>query len=168
MSATSRPIRANDQLAIYLRDHRAGAAGGLRLARRCRDHLHGAHRRTLGEIAAEIEEDRDHLDAWMAALGVRRSRLKEAVGVVAERLARLKLNGRVIRRTALGSVLELEALQAGVVARRGLWRSAAQLGSGPMAPGIDPVELADRVDRELERLAIVHASVARDAFDPAH
>jgi hypothetical protein len=153
-----------DQLAVYLRDHRAGAAGGLQLARRCRDHLKGPHRLALAAIVEEIEQDRDHLDAWMTALDVPRSRFKEAVGVVVERLARLKPNGRIVRRTEVGTVLELEALQAGVTARRALWRSAALLGDVPGVPGVDPVSLAERVDRELEQLADVHAAVALAAF----
>src|SRR4051812_44992722 len=98
-------------LTIYLQDHRAGAEAGVRLAQRCRDHApNPATEAVLSEIVTEIDEDRRELATTMAGLGIDPSSVKHVVGLAAERLGRLKLNGRAVRTSPLSLLVELEGL----------------------------------------------------------
>src|SRR5688572_8209024 len=109
-------------LTIYLQDHRAGAEAGVRLAHRCRDHApDDAAAAELSQVVADIEEDRQTLAAIMAGLGVDRSPVKHVAGLAAERLGRLKLNGRLVRTSPLSVVVELEGLIGAVSVKRQLW-----------------------------------------------
>lgn len=133
-------------LGIYLNDHFAGAAGGLALARR----LAHNHRDTpagapLGQVAQQTAEDRDTLRELMSALGVAVSRHKLAAAWLAEKVGRLKLNGRLLRRSPLSSVLELEAMLIGVEGKAAGWRALR-----PVASFDGRLDLA-QLDRLLER-----------------
>ena len=84
-------------LAVYLRDHFAGATAGLALVRRCRrEHAGTPLDTTLAGIEAQIDEDRRSLEDTMARLGIRPSGFKSALGSLGETVGRLKGNGRVI------------------------------------------------------------------------
>ena len=111
-------------LAIYLRDHRAGATAGLRLVRRCRDANAGSD---MGEMLSTLEQeirlDCEVLEAVMAHLGVRPSRFKAIIAGAAEVAGRLKSNGSIMRRSPSSTVVELEALAAGIITKRNLWRA---------------------------------------------
>jgi hypothetical protein len=64
-------------LAVYLRDHFAGAAAGLALAERCRrSNEDNPLEPVLAELVAEISADRDSLREIMRALGVSEDPLK--------------------------------------------------------------------------------------------
>lgn len=111
-------------LGIYLNDHLAGSAGGLALARRIAEN----HRRTTvheqtATIATDIEQDRDALLAIMRALHIRPKQVRAQVAVLAERAARLKLNGHLLTRSPLSSVLEFEGMRLGVEGKLACWRS---------------------------------------------
>ena len=120
-------------LRIYLRDHHAAAAGGVALARRA-----------LGAsdpIAAQIAEDRETLEAIMGQLGVSANPLKVGLVQILERLGRLKLNGRFLRRSPLSDVVELETLVVGVRGKEALW--TALRTAGVRLEGIDLDALVD-------------------------
>lgn len=114
-------------LGIYLNDHLAGATGGLALSRRLaaaeRDGLAGGgdDGTALDRIAAEIEQDREDLLDIMSALEVPVSRYKTLAAWLAEKVGRLKFNGRVRRRSPLSGLLELEALWLGVHGKIAGW-----------------------------------------------
>lgn len=105
----------NRFVSIYLRDHHAASAGGVALARRAlgRDH----------PLAAQIARDRKALEEVMRQLEVAPSALKVGFVRIAELLGRLKLNGRVFRRSPLSRVLELEMLVVGIRGKEALWTS---------------------------------------------
>ena len=156
---------AQELLAIYLRDHRAGAAGGVRAAERLRDAGDPALREALTALARDIAEDRDELDRIMTDLGVAPSRFKAAVAAVAAQLGRLKLNGRLVRRSPLSDVLELEALRAGVMAKRDLWLALGIVQ--PQAAELDSERLAGlarRAHDQLSRIGELHSSAAARAL----
>jgi hypothetical protein len=151
-------------LRIYLQDHYAGSAAGVRLARRCREatpelgHI-------LQEVEAEIAQDRRALEAIMSRLGVSPSRFKSTLGASAELVGRLKTNGALLRRSPSSAVVELEGLTAGVVTKRSLWRALATIGNE--RAGLDPAELEqliERATRQIERLRDAHARAAGRAF----
>jgi hypothetical protein len=70
--------------------------------------------RALEPIAADIVEDREGLLAIMKRLGVPARQYKVWTGWVMETVGRLKSNGRLVGRSPLTSVLELEFLRLGV------------------------------------------------------
>jgi hypothetical protein len=157
------PSDARRLLAGYLRDHHAGAAAGVRLAHRIAERATDpASRDALGELAAAIDEDRRRLDVIMDALGIEPSRFKDAVGAVSERLGRLKTNGTIWRRSPASDVLELEALAAGVVAKRGLWTTLATIAVAPVPVGLE--ELTARADEQLASIEKLHVAAASSAF----
>lgn len=151
-------------LRTYLRDHRAGADAGVRLASRigAPSAEDAADVRTL---AQEIRADRDRLDEIMAALDVTRSRWKAALAVVAETAGRLKTNGRIVRRSPLSAILELEALGAGVRAKHDLWATLVLIA--PSTDGLDgaqAIQLRDRASDQLERIVRLHQAAVRQTF----
>ena len=100
-------------LRIYLQDHHAASAGGLALARRA-----------LGPsdpLAQQIARDRNALERAMRQLSTPPSRMKVGMVRIAERLGRLKLNGKLLARSPLSSVVELETLVVGVRGKEALW-----------------------------------------------
>ncbi len=153
-------------LGIYLNDHLAGATAGLALVRRA----HGSNRGSdlgdvLGRLAAEIDRDREELLRVMRLLGVRPSRAKRAGALVAERLGRLKLNGRLTGYSPLSRVLELEGLTLGIQGKRLLWIHLRE--SAPVArrlEGVDLAEMAERAERQLAQLEPHRAEAVRTAF----
>jgi hypothetical protein len=65
-------------------------------------------------IADEIDEDRATLLRLMQALHIKVSHIKPALGWFAEKLGRAKLNGRVLSRSPLSNLIELEIMRLGV------------------------------------------------------
>ena len=156
-------------LGVYLRDHLAGAMAGVALARRCRRANRGGDLgETLAGIEAEIIEDRRELSEIMAHLGVRESRFKEVVGLVAEAVGRLKSNGRFLRPSPSSRVVELETLAAGVFTKRSLWLSLRAVVDDYRALDARELDrLATRAERQYERLIVEHNRAAATAFGSA-
>jgi hypothetical protein len=71
----------------------------------------------------------------MRQLEVRPSAVKVGLVRAAERLGRLKLNGRVFQRSPLSRVVELEVLVVGIRGKEALW--AALLAADLNVQGID-------------------------------
>ena len=156
----------NPYLETYLRDHRAGAAAGVRLAERLRDEGgDAALRDEMVGIARDISADRDQLEQLMVALDVRPSLVKSALADAGQHLGRLKLNGRLRGRSPLSDVLELEALSAGIAAKRDLWRALATLAPDVGAvDGSEVARLETRATEQLERVLALHRTAARHAL----
>jgi hypothetical protein len=122
------PQSRQGQLGIYLNDHLAGATGGMELARRVAGSHHDpAQRTTLQRMAADITEDRRALLDLMAALGLPVRHYKLSAAWAAEKAARLKLNGRLLSRSPLSSLEELEMLRLGVEGKAAGWRTLRAL-----------------------------------------
>lgn len=156
-------------IGIYLNDHLAGSTGGLELARRTA----GAHRgteagTTLTRLAKEIEEDRDALLEIMAALEVPVRQYKVASAWVAEKVGRLKLNGRLLDRSPLSSLVELEALRLGVEGKACLWRTLLLVAKHE--PRLDSSQLDSLLDRatlQLETVEAMRMEASAEVFIPA-
>jgi hypothetical protein len=109
-------------LAIYLNDHLAGSVAGVETARRARANNEGTEFGTpLAALCAEIESDRETLEAVMEELQVTRSRIKPAIGWVGEKFGRLKPNGQLRGYSPLSRVVELELLLLGISGKLRLW-----------------------------------------------
>ena len=151
-------------LAIYLNDHLAGATGGRELVRRAAASNRGTEYGPFLEgLAEEIEEDRRALLSIMATLGVGVDRLKVAGGWGAEKLGRLKLNGRLLGYSPLSRMVELEGLALGVTGKLGLWR-ALQAREPERAADLGLPELIARAQRQLEELERHRLRAAREAL----
>jgi hypothetical protein len=133
-------------LRIYLNDHLMGAAFGTELSRRAMGNNRGSPLGSfLERLHAEIVEDRATLERLMADLDFPIDRAKMIAASVGEKVARLKLNGRLFGYSDLSRLLELEGLYAGVDTKLRLWRTLKEL-----AP-TDPRLPADRMDVMIER-----------------
>lgn len=153
-------------LGIYLNDHLAGAVAGTGLVRR----LARAERArpggdVLARLADEIEEDRAALVDMMAALEVPVRKYKTAAAWAGERLGRLKPNGRLVSRSPLSRVVELEMMRLGVEGKAAGWRTLrvrAESDSRLAAARLDALIIRARAQiDELERLRV---RAAADAF----
>ncbi len=149
-------------LAIYLNDHLAGATGGVELIRR----IAGESRNTVVEpatrrLATEIAADREALTRIMGDLGIGIDRVRVTLGWLGEKAARLKTNGRVLTRSPLSLLLEIEAMRLGVEGKICLWGSLLTLV--PRHPELNKAELTRLRERgrhqadELESLRIALA-----------
>lgn len=139
-------------IGIYLNDHLAGATVGVELARRARGENGGTELGGfLAQLTREIEQDRDTLREVMATLGVGEDRIKQIAAWTGEKLGRLKLNGRVLSRSPLTPVVELEGLMLGVGSKAAMWRLLAELHD-PRLEGTDFDGLLARAERQREQI----------------
>ena len=152
---------SSELVPIYLNDHLAGATGGVELARRIRD-SNGKEQdfaEPLARICREIEEDREALEAVMDELEISRDPLKPIGARVAEKVGRLKPNGRLRGYSPLSRVLELEGLAMGITGKMGLWEALRDRGT-VAPPGVDFEQLVLRAEEQraavegLHRLAV--------------
>ena len=153
-------------LEIYLADHLAAATAGAALARRAaRSNAGNPTGQFLQRLSAEIEDDRQTLRRLVQELGFSRSRTKEAAAAVAEKLARLKLNGRLRRYSPLSRVLELEALSVGIAGKLALWESLQSVpAKSERLRGFDLGHLAERARQQREEVEEHRLRAARAAF----
>ncbi|MCJ0869707.1 hypothetical protein [Streptomyces sp. AP-93] len=151
-------------LGVYLNDHLAGAGAGIALVKRTAR----AHRGTdagprLAALAGEISEDRDSLREVMMALDVPANDLRMLLGMAVAQAGRLKPNGRLLSRSPLSDVLELEAIRLGVEGNKELWRTLHTLArSDPLLDAEAMGRLLARAERQADTLeALRLAAVGR-------
>jgi hypothetical protein len=154
-------------LAIYLNDHFAGSVAGVALARRC---LSNNERSELGTflrgLVVEITDDQATLSQLMDELSIPRSRPKIAAAWTAERIGRLKLNGRVTGYSPLSRLVELEGLSVGIEGKRLLWVVLAQVGATDQRlPERDFAALAERARTQREGLEPYRQAAAVEALN---
>ncbi len=159
-----------DQLGIYLRDHRAGAAGGLSLARRFLDENQGNYlTSTLEALTRQIDEDRRTLEDVTSRLGFEPSRLKMGLAVTGEWLGRLKLNGRLRGSAPVSRLEEFEMLMAGIVTKASLWRTLGlALAGDNRTSEFDFEELTRRAEKQVLMLEQHRTDIVHDVFPPTH
>lgn len=102
-------------LETYLQDHHAGSVAGVAAFERIAASHGDEHvRQGVAAIGEQVKEDQKLLEDLMTAAGAKPSRVKNAGAAVGEKLGRLKPNERVVSRSPLSDLLELEALVAAV------------------------------------------------------
>jgi hypothetical protein len=92
----------------------------------------------------------------MRRLDVPERSYKVRLGWIAERAGRLKMNGRLVRRSPLSSLLELEALRVAIEGKKAGWRALREI------LGND-----SRLDAKLQKL-LAHAARQADADEELH
>lgn len=152
---------------IYIDDHLAGAVGGSELCKRAASRQEGtAFGAPLQDLCADIEHDLRHLREVADSMGAEpKAHVKEGLAWVGEKLGRLKLNGRLIERSPLSLVLELEILQGAVMAKRAVWQTLAELREHE--PSLDRFEIDEmlrRAEDQHDRLRILHQRAVHRAF----
>ena len=151
-------------LAIYLRDHHAAGAEGTRVARRVALAAeHDSGNDDLRRVASEIREDLITLEGIMRRLGVEPDRTKDTLSRIAERVGRLKLNGRILRRSPLSDLLELETLVVGITGKQALWVS---LRNVPAVQGEQLDQLLERAEEQKRVVENARVKAARRSFQP--
>jgi hypothetical protein len=153
----------HDLLGIYLNDHLAGATAGTELARRlASSHRDSPDAATFGRLADEIAKDRAALITMMRALGVPARRYKIGLAWAGEKAARLKLNGRLVARSPLSTLEEVETLRLGVEGKAAGWRTLRTMADSDRR--LDPGRLDELVARarshadQLEELRVRSAA----------
>jgi hypothetical protein len=133
-------------LGIYLNDHLAGATAGTELARRVAGgDQETADEQDLRRLADEIGSDRRTLLRIMATLQVPVRRYKVGTAWIGEKAARLKLNGRLLNRSPLSDLEELEMLRLGVEGKAAGWRTLRELAESDQR--LDAARLDELISR---------------------
>lgn len=136
-------------LRIYLQDQDTALIISQRVARRSgmsnRDTELGD---LLSRLLSQLLEDSRSLEAIMSLLGIRPSRIKRASTWGAEKLGRMKLNGRLIRYSDLSRVYEIEALLSLISLKRSMWLVLKE----NFAQELRPVEIDELVTKAIWQL----------------
>lgn len=147
---------------IYLNDHLAGATAGVQLARRmARSHRGQDYANQLQRLAIEIDQDRSALLRIMGSLGVTVRAYKVSAAWLGEKAGRLKFNGRLLARSPLSDLEELEMLRLGVEGKAAGWRTLrtqADTDTRLDAGRLD--ELIDRARRQVDELEELRVGAA--------
>jgi hypothetical protein len=153
-------------LGIYLNDHLAGSTVGLELSRRARGSNKGnEYGEVLERIAREIEEDRETLKALMESLEIGHDRIKVGGAWVAEKLGRLKPNGRLLSYSPLSRLVELESLALGISGKLSLWEALQEVAAEDARLDVEELRrLADRAERQRKEVWQLRQRAAREAL----
>ncbi|MGC5627555.1 NAD-dependent epimerase/dehydratase family protein [Georgenia sp. Z1344] len=154
-------------LGLYLSDHLTGATGGSARARRMAD----AHGRTelgpeLADLAEQIESERLFLRDLVETLDLRPRAHRQVAAWAAERIGRLKLNGRLVD-SPMTPVLETELLRSAVIGKLGVWEVLARLADELGLPRAVFDQLADDARQQAEVIGRLHDRVTGHAFATA-
>lgn len=151
---------------IYLRNHEAAAQAGLDLFRRVTRSQRRADRAAeLAAITVEIREDLESLQALMRGLHISPDLALTTLLRLGEKLGRWKPNGRLVRRSPLSGLLEIEALVDVVYAKLSGWRGL-DAASAPQSP-LDVTSLGilvQRAEAQLLRLHQMHHDIAAEVL----
>ena len=148
----------NDQLAL--------GVGWRELARRAQRNNRGTDLGdTLARVADAIAEDVRTFEAIMRRLGLPRSAAKPALATAAERVARLKLNGRLRGYSPLSRFLELDLLAMGIDGKKLLWSTLRDVSPvGRRLPDVDFDGLVERAEQQRAAIEPFRQDAARHAF----
>lgn len=160
---------AQDPLGIYLNDHLAGATAGLELARRVAGTGQvPAPPAELRQFAQEVAEDRDSLLRIMGTLGLPVRSYKVWAAWAGEKAGRLKPNGRLMTRSPLSNLEELELLRLGVEGKAAGWRTLRTLADrDPRLEAGQLDELISRARRQADFLEGLRVTAAGQVLDAA-
>jgi hypothetical protein len=156
----------DELLRIYMNDQLALGIGWRELARRAARNNRGTELgRVLATVADGIADDVSTFESIMVRLELRRSAVKPSLAVVGERLARLKLNGRILGYSPLSRFLELDVLAMGIDGKEMLWRTLADVARlRARLPDVDFDRLVQRAGEQRTAIEPFREEAARRAF----
>jgi hypothetical protein len=159
-------LRNPELLGIYCNDHLASATGGIELVgRMLSTHKGDRFEEPLEQLLGELREEKSAYLGIMAALGIPVRQYKQLGVWVAEKITRVKLNGRLLSRSPLSDLLEFEFLASGVRAKRSGFetlRIAAEVD--PRLPAGELDRLIDQAHRQYVWLTAARREVAAEVF----
>ncbi|WP_216853373.1 hypothetical protein [Phytoactinopolyspora halotolerans] len=158
--------RGDRLLAIYLNDHLAGATLGARRARYLAEaDIDASLGSSVSGLAADIADDRAELMSIMRTLGIPLRRYKTGVAVAAELAGRLKPNGRVLQRSPLSTLEELELLKLGIEGKASGWRSLRSVAERDGRLSVEQIDhLTQRAEDQARRVEELRRRVAAETF----
>jgi hypothetical protein len=158
-----------EHLATYLNDHLAGASAAIELLTDiAAAHAGTATERFFIELRADVEADRQALEALMGRLHVTVSRSRKVTAFLAATAAELKLRLDDSAGGALRLLEVSEAVALGIEGKRALWRAlAAAAGAVPKLQVADYERLTQRAEEQRQRVERVRLEAARAAFAAA-
>ncbi len=146
-SSTGGVARNPDLLGVYCNDHLAAARGGIELVGRMIGRWRGTRfEQPLEQLLDELREERAGLRTTMASLGVPVRQYKLLATWIGEKLARAKLNGRLMSRSPLSDLIEFEFIAIAVLAKRAGFETLREVA-----------EIDRRIDAGLFQRLIVQA-----------
>jgi len=153
-------------LRIYMNDQLALGIAWREVARRAQGENDGT---PLGEalrrVGTGIAEDVATFEAMMDRLGLGRDRVKTTAATVAERVGRLKLNGRLRGYSHLSRFAELDLLAMGIEGKKILWANLRDFGDlSRRLPDADFDELIRRAQGQRDELEPFRARAGRETF----
>lgn len=121
----------------------------------------------LARVAAAISEDVALFQRIMDDLGMRSSRVKPRLAIAAERLGRMKLNGRLLGYSPLSRFAELDFLAMGIEGKEILWANLRDLTDvGARVPDVDFDQLIERAAWQRAQLEPFRKRAGRLALAP--
>lgn len=153
-------------LGIYLKDQLALGIGWRELARRAARNNKGTELGTaLTRVAEAIAEDVETFRAIMRRLRVTPDPVKNTLVYAAERVGRLKPNGRLRQYSPLSRFEELEFLAMGIDGKKQLWTTLRDLaGLAARLPEFDFDDLVRRAEDQRAELEPFRAAAGTEAF----
>ena len=152
-------------LGLYMSDHLTGATAGLaRIERMAEAFADTPVSADIARVSAELRRERDFLRGLIHDLGVRQRRHRQAAAWLAERVGRLKLNGRIVRRSPMTMVLESELMRAAILGKLGGWQTLEELAPDLGLDQATFAKLGDEARSQIEALSRVHEHARRNAF----
>lgn len=153
----------DDMLHAYLQHHWAGSSAGVAMFERVgRSHSDPEVAAEVRLLASEMREDREAQRQIIKATGATPSLIAATTGRAVELAGRFKPNGRLVRRSPLSDLFELEALRDAVNGKRAGWQLLRAATEGDAR--VDPLQLDElirRADDHLARLEDLHLRVGR-------
>ncbi len=153
-------------LTTYLSDHLAGALAAIELLDHLRELSKGTQReRVLATLASEIEQDRAVLQALLAELGGKESRVRSAAAWLTEKMAEVKLKLDDPGNGELRLLEALETLGLGILGKLALWRALeAARQDVPSLQRLNFAELKSRALAQHDQVEIARLQAAHMAL----
>jgi hypothetical protein len=159
-------LRNPDLLGIYCNDHLAASVGGMELVKRMIGiHRGGRYEEPLRQLLAELREENRALESMMRSLGLAVRHYKQLGLWMGEKLSRLKLNGRLLTRSPLSSLVEFEFLASAVRAKRSGFETLREVATVDGRLDGDLIErLIEKANRQHDWLTATRREVAAEIF----
>jgi hypothetical protein len=158
----------NRFLRIYMNDQLAAGVAWREAARRARGNNEGTELGdVLAQVADAIAEDVATFEWIMKRLGLRRGTVKPRLAFVAERVGRLKLNGRLFSYSPLSRFVELDFLALGIEGKKVLWGTLRDLaGLEAQLPDVDFDHLIARAHEQRAAIEPFRVEAGHQALGP--